>query len=137
MGPAQRSKGAGLAEGGAVWQAHHGPQLHEGLVEVPHPGGEDGGDLPLGPALDLGVQDIVVAVQQPGGDPEHVAVHRGDGQPEGDGGDGPGGVVPDAGEGPQGVEIGGDDAAVALHHRFCPLLQVAHPVVVAQALPQL
>ena len=78
-----------------------------------------------------------MAVQQPGGDPEHVAVHRGDGQLKGDGGDGPGGVVPDAGEGPQGVKIGGDDAAVALHHRFCPLLQVAHPVVVAQALPQL
>ena len=103
----REARGQVSQRGGAVGQAHHGPQLHEGLVEVPHPGGEDGGDLPLGAALDLGVQDIVVAVQQPGGDPEHVAVHRGDGQLEGDGGDGPGGVVPDAGEGPQGVKIGG------------------------------
>ena len=91
-----------------------------------------GRELPF----DGGVGDQAAVVVQAGEHPEHVAVHCRDRDAEADGRNGPGRVVPDAGQGPQGIVIGGQPAAVLLADDAGRLLQVAHPAVITKALPQ-
>ena len=87
--------------------------------------------------FDCRVGDKAVVVVQPGKDPQDVAVHGGHREAEADGSDGPGGVVPDAGQGPQGVIVGGQLSAVRFADDPGGFLQVADPAVIAQPLPQL
>ena len=74
---------------------------------------------------------------QTGKHPQHIAVHGGHGKSEADGRDGSGGVLPDAGQSKQGGVVGGQLPAVLRTDELCGLLQVAHPAVIAQPLPQL
>ena len=74
---------------------------------------------------------------QAGKHPQHIAVHRRHRDAKADGCNGPGGVVPDAGQGPQGIIVGGQLSAVLFADDACSLLQVAHPAVVAKTLPEL
>ena len=76
-----------------------------------------------------------MAVRQPGGHPEDVAVHCRFPPSESRGGNGGGSVIPDARQGQQ-ARIGIRKAS----HRYDllrRLLQVSGPAVIAQALPQL
>ena len=74
---------------------------------------------------------------QPGKHPEDIAVHCGHRNAKADGANGPGRVIPDAGQGADGVVIGWQLPAVLLTDDAGRLLQVAHPAVVAQPLPEL
>ena len=114
------------------------PQLHEGLIVVArsvrrlmlHDPGRKGLFHRL-----FGDDGRVVV--QAGKHPQHVAIHRRHRDAEADRGNGPRRVVPDAGQGPQGIVVGGQLSAVLLADDACCLLQVAHPAVIAKALPQL
>ena len=137
-GQAQRPGRTDRAAGGAVGQTDGGPQLHQGLVELA--GGlhrEDILELSGDFFLHGGGGDVGKIPGDAGGYPQHVAVHRRIGQAEGDGGDGPGGVCPHAGQVQQGLVVGGQLAAVPLHEDVGRLLQAAGPAVIAQTLPQL
>ena len=127
-----------LTQGRAVGHADQCPQLHQGLIVVAGGGGglvlhDAGRERPL----HLGVGDEAVVVVQPGEDPEHVAVHGGHRESEADGSDGPCRIVPDAGQGAESVVVGGQLTAVLLTDDLRGLLQVPHPAVIAQPLPQL
>ena len=74
---------------------------------------------------------------QSGKHPQHISVHGRHGQPEADGRDGSRRVVPDAGQGAEGVVVGRKLAAVLLADDAGGFLEVAHPAVVAQTLPEL
>ena len=75
-------------------------------------------------------------VVQTGEHPQHIAVHGGHRDAEADGRNGSRRVVPDAGQGAQGIIVGGQLSAVLLADDACSLLQVAHPAVVAKTLPE-
>ena len=127
-----------LTQGRAVGHADQCPQLHQGLIVVAGGGGglvlhDAGRERPL----HLGVGDEAVVVVQPGENPEHVAVHSGHRESEADGSDGPCRIVPDAGQGAESVVVGGQLTAVLLTDDLRGLLQVPHPAVIAQPLPQL
>ena len=126
------------AERGTVGYADQRPQLHQGLIVVA--GGSRGlvfHDTGRECPLDLGVGDEAVVVVQAGKHPQHIAVHRRHRQAEADGGDGTRRVVADAGQGAEGIVVGGQFAAVLRTDELCRLLQVPHPAVIAQTLPQL
>lgn len=76
-------------------------------------------------------------VVQPGKHPQDVAVHRRHRQPKPDGGNGPGRVFADAGQSQQSIIVGGKLAPVLLTDQLCRPVQVAHPAVIAQPLPEL
>ena len=138
MGPAQKGGGAALTLGGPVGQTDGGPQLHHGLVERPR--GIHGDDLGQGRRHLLfhgGGGDVPLVPSDAGGDPQHVAVHRRHGQAKGDGGDGPGGVVPHPGQGVDVLVGAGERPAEVVHDLPGGLLQVPGPAVIAQPLPQL
>ena len=137
-GSAERPGWAEVAQGRPVGQADGGPQLHHGLIEVA--GGVQGDDLCQGgghPLFGGRRGDVPLVSRDPGSHPQHVAVHRRDGEAEGDGGDGPGGVVPHAGQGADLLIGGGKDSSVLLHDLTGSPLQVSGPAVIAQSLPQL
>ena len=94
---AKAGKGTGITERRAARQAHRGPQVHEGLVEIPGPVRRRGliHPLPHLPA-EARVHDIPLQKGGPGGHPEDIAVHRADPLSKGDRGDGSGGILPDA-----------------------------------------
>ena len=95
-----------LAQRRAVGQADSGPQLHQRLVKGPR--GVNGDDC-LQPLrhlfLHLGGGDVSVVPCDPGVYPQDVAVHGGDGLAEGNGADGPGGIVPHPRQGPDGPVV--------------------------------
>ena len=64
-----------------------------------------------------GVLDVAGVVHEAGGHPQHVAVHGGDADIEGDGGDGTGGVLSQTGQAAQCREIGGQLAVMFLHQQ--------------------
>ena len=132
--PGQR---ADIAQGCTVGHTDQRPQLHQGLIVIPglfrrlmfhHPGSK--GLFHLRICNDTGV------IIQAGKHPQHIAVHRRYRDAKADGCNGPGSVVPDAWQGPQGGIVGGQLAAVLFADDLCGLLQVAHPAVVAKTLPQ-
>ena len=94
---------------------------------------DPGCELPL----HLRVGDQPGIVVEPGKHPQNVAVHSGHREAEADGGNGPRRVLPDAGQGQQGVVIGRQLPAVLGADDLCRFLQVAHPAVITQSLPQL
>ena len=131
-------QGALFAQGCAVGHTDQRAQLHQGLVVVPglfrrlvfhHTGGEGLFHGRFG--------DDARVVVQAGKHPQHVAVHGGHRDAEADGRHRPGRVVANAGQGPQGVVVGRQLPAVLRADDLCRLLQVAHPAVVAKALPEL
>ena len=86
--------------------------------------------------LDGGVGDVVAGAGHAGEDAENVSVNGGNGQAEGDGSDGSGGIVADAGEGAQKGFVGGHFAAVIADDHLRGLLQVAGAAVIAEAFPK-
>ena len=127
-----------FAQGRTVRHADQRSQLHKGLIVVAgrirrlvlhHAGGER--------FFHCRFRDGSGVVVQAGKHPQHVAVHRRHRQAEADGGDGTRRVVADAGQGAEGIVVGGQLAAVLRTDELCRLLQVPHPAVVAQTLPQL
>ena len=127
-----------LAQRGAVGHTDQRPQLHEGLVVVPgpfrrlmlHDPGRKG-------FFHLRVCNDARVIVQAGKHPQDVAVHRRHRDTEADGCHCPGGIVADARQGAQGGVVGGQVAAILFADDLGRLLQVAHPAVVAQTLPQL
>ena len=81
--------------------------------------------------------DVVVTVGDPGHHPQHIAVYRRLPEREGRRRDGPGGVLPDAGQRQQRGIIRRKSAAVPLRHELRGLLQVPCPAVIAQPFPAL
>ena len=136
--PAHRRQRAGKALGRGIGHADQCAQLHQRLVVG---AGRGFGHLVQNTFCEFsfrfGFCDVGVIIVQTGEHPQHIAVHRRGRDAEGDAGDGPGGVVPDAGQRPQRVIVGRQCAAVPLTHHPGGLLHVVHPVVVAKALPQL
>ena len=134
----QAAYGAVIAPGSGIGPTDCGPQLHHGLIEnadvrrfLRHDLRQRRPDSPLG----FRIRNVIVAVRQPGHDPEHVAVHRRFPPSEGCGGNGGGGIVSDPRQGQQAV-IGVRKAAQR-RDLPCRLLQVSGPAVIAKALPQL
>ena len=126
------------AAGAAVRQAEQGAELHQRLGEVPGPAGgiESRQPLPVVPAhRRAGAVPLVAG--KAAHHPHHIAVHRRGGQAKGDGADGPGGVVADAGQRPDGVIVRREGTAIPLDQELCRLLEVAGPAVIAQPLPEL
>ena len=97
-----------------VGQADHRPQLHQRLVKGARRRrvGSTGSRSWRKASLVAGSAMSSAASQHPGQHPQDVAVHRGHRQVEGDGGDGAGGVVADAGQLFKQVVAGGQLAAV-------------------------
>ena len=126
------------AQGCAVGHADQRAQLHQRLIVVPglfrrlmlhDPGGKG--------LFYRRFCNHARVIVQTGKHPQHIAVHGGHGKSEADGRDGSGGVLPDAGQRTQGGVVGGQLPAVLCTDELCGLLQVAHPAVIAQPLPQL
>ena len=137
-GPAERAQRALLTQGGTVGQADQRAQLHQGLIVVPGLCGrlvlhDPGRELPL----HLRVGDQPGVVVEPGKHPQNVSVHGGHRETEADGCNGPRRVLPDAGQGQQGVVISRQLPAVLSADDLRCLLQIAHPAVITQPLPQL
>ena len=82
-------------------------------------------------------KDFLCVSADAGHHPQHIAVHRRNGDAEGDGGDGPRCVLPHAGQGEKALIGVGEHPAEVLRHLTGGFLEVAGAVVVAQALPQL
>ena len=138
MGQTNGRGGAAGTLGSPVGQTDGGPQLHHGLVE--RPWGVHRDDLRQGRRdlfLHGGGGDVLLVPGDAGGDPQHVSIHRGHGQAEGDGGNGPSGVVPHPGQGMDVLIGAGEDPAEVVHDLPGGLLQVSGPAIVAQPLPQL
>ncbi len=120
-GPAERAQRALLAQRCAVGQADQRAQLHQGLIVVSGFCGrlvlhDPCRELPL--HLRFGDQPGVVV--EPGKHPQNVAVHGGHRETEADGRNGPRRVVPDAGQGQQGVVIGRQLPAVLRRRSSLP-----------------
>ena len=122
----------------AIGHADQRAQLHQRLIVVPglfrrlmfhDPGGKG-----LFYRRFCNNSGVII---QAGKHPQHIAVHGGHGKTEADGRDGSGGVLSDAGQCTQGGVVGGQLPAVLRTDELCSLLQVAHPAVIAQPLPQL
>jgi hypothetical protein len=120
---------AGPAGRGSA-QAHGGPQLHDRLVPGPRPPGRD---QCVGPSLRL--RRAQRPSLPPGQDPPHVGVHHAHVLLEGEGQDRPGGVGADAGQRPQGGEVGRQLPAVALDHHLGGPMEADGPAVVPEASP--
>lgn len=136
--PAEARRRALFAQGRAVGQTDSGPQLHERLIEVPR--GVQGNNVRQdggGPLFRGGGGDVAAVPGDPGAHPEDVSVHRRDGQAEGDGGDGTGGVVSYPGQRPDILISIWEYPAVIGHDLFGRFLQISGPAVVTQPLPQL
>ena len=136
-GGAQVGKRAFFAQGRTVRHADQRSQLHKGLIVVAgrirrlvlhHAGGER--------FFHCRFRDGSGVVVQTGEHPQHIAIHGGHRDAEADGCNGSRRVIPDAGQGPQGIIVGGQLSAVLLADDACSLLQVAHPAVVAKTLPE-
>ena len=99
MPQTQRPHRAVPALRGGIGAAEGSTQFHHGLIENtdvrrlrghgPH---QRSANRPLCPL----VGNVIMAVRQPGHNPEHVSVHRRLRPPEGRGGNGGGRIVPDA-----------------------------------------
>ena len=122
----------------AVRQADCGAQLHERLIEVARPVlRQKRGKLPAHTALVFGIRDGCELIVQPRGDAQHVAVHRRNRQAKGDRSDRAGGVFADAGQREQLIVIGRQFPAVFRADLDRSAVQIAHPGIVAQPLPEL
>ena len=138
QGGAEARRRAPVAQGCAVGQAHGCPQLHHGLVEgARHGGGDNLLQCLPHPLLGGGEGDVPLVPGDAGHHPEHVAVHRRNGDAEGDGGDGTRRVLPHSGQSEQFLIAGGNGPAVPLHHLSGGLFQVAGTAVIPQPLPEL
>ena len=111
----QVGKRAFFAQGRTVRHADQRSQLHKGLIVVAgrirrlvlhHAGGER--------FFHCWFRDGSGVVVQTGEHPQHIAVHGGHRDAEADGRNGSRRVVPDAGQGPQGIIVGGQLSAVLL-----------------------
>ena len=138
-GPADAAERAEQAGRLAVGDADGFPQFHDPLGEQRRvlSGGigrlQQRRDMP---AVGRG-HHVLGTCQQAHHHAHHVSVHRRLRFPVGDGGDGPGGVVPDAGQGPQRFGFPRQLAAVLLHDLHRRFFQVPRPAVITQALPEL
>ena len=137
-GKAERRQRALPAQGRAVGHADQRAQLHQRLIVIPglfrrlmlhDPGGKG--------LFYRRFCNHARVIIQAGKHPQHIAVHGGHRKTEADGRDGPGGVLPDAGQRTQGGVVCGQLSTVLRTDELCSLLQVAHPAVIAQPLPQL
>ena len=135
---AKISGGALLTQRRAVGQAHRGSQIHHRLI--PRAGTlpvDGGGELFAEHSAHPRVCHVLRAEAEPRRHPQQVPVHRRLRRAEVDGGNGGGGVVPDAGEGAQGVKAPGQLAAVLRDDLFRRALQIPGAGIVTQALPEL
>ena len=137
-GRTERGGRAGSALRLAVWQADRGAQLHQGLGQRSGPGlritrREAFAERPL----DRGLVHAAPVRCEPGQHAQHVAVHGRGRQIETDRADRPGGVVSDPGQGPDGCIVMREDAVELRRHSLRGFLQVSHPGIVAQPLPEL
>ena len=137
-GFAQRGQRTPLTERGAVRHTDQCAQLHQSLVVVAR---LFGGLMLHDPGRKSSFYrrfcNNAGVIIQSGKHPQHISVHRRDSQPEADGRDGSRCVVPDTGQSAEGVVVGWQLPAVLLTDDAGGLLQVAHPAVVAQPLPEL
>ena len=120
-----------------VGAADRGPQLHQRLGEQARLGGVDGFQGLGHGLLHFRGVDGGAVVPQPGYHPQHIPVHGGGGQVEGNGADGPGGVGADAGQAADAAVVPGEDPAIGGNDLLGGLFQISYPAVVAQALPEL
>ena len=138
MGFAERTQRAGAALRCAVRQADGRAQLHECLREIAAvPRGVNCAQFFADAPPHAHIGRRVGADRQPQDHAQNVAVHGGSGRFKADGGDGPGGIVADTGQGADGGKLPRELAAVLLHDALRRLLQVAHTGIVAEALPEL
>ena len=109
-------------------------QLHESLIK--------GAGLLAGNQLfrllpeqvpGLGQGDV--DIEEAGKDAADIGVHQGHRQIVGNGGDGPGGIGADAGQGQQGLLVAGDDTAVVADDDPGAFADIDGPAVIAKALP--
>jgi ribonuclease HIII len=135
---------AGLAEGadraveavGFAQGAVGLPEFHEGGVELARMGGIDQGRRAVPEeGLAGGGVDRGGVVEEAGEDAGDVGIDDGDGLAEGKGGDCPGGVASEAGEGQERGGIARERAIVMIEDGLGGLLEIADAVVVAEAFP--
>ena len=81
--------------------------------------------------------DVIAAAQDAGNYPQDVAVHSGYGNAKGDGSDGSGGIVTDAGQAGKLPIVGGKLSVVLLDQQAGGFLQIARAAVIAKTFPQL
>ena len=137
-GLAQIPHRAALAQGAAIGQADERAQLHQGLVKIPDPVLRQHlpDDLPEF-LFYGGILNVAGVVHQAGGHPQHIAIHGGDADIKGDGGDGTGGVLSQTGQAAQCREIGGERPVMLFHQQGGGFFQITGAAVIAQSLPQL
>ena len=122
----------------AVWDAHDRAKLHHGLVKRPGTvGRDDRSRLRPHVPLNLGIVDRPLVSGQARDDAQDVAVHGRFRDAESDGRDRARRVVADTRQAAQRRVVGRHLPAVGLAHDLRGAVQVAHPAVIAQSLPQL
>lgn len=134
---AESGEGAGVA-GGRFRGADGRAEFHQGLIE--HAGAIGAGHERRGP-LPRPVHRGLVAGSSVAGfdaqeDADDVAVHERGGLSVGDGGDGAGGVRPDAGDRPEGLDVAGDSTSVVVDDGLCGGVEEPGSAVIAQARPE-
>ena len=119
-------------------QTDGGSQFHQRLVKVAGAVLRHNRKQQLAERLfGLRQTDVIAAAQDAGNYPQDVAVHSGHGDTKGDGGDGSGGVVTDAGQSSQLSVVGGKLSAVLFDQQAGGFLQIARAAVIAKTFPQL